>query len=134
MILNIQTSVPRFNRSYKVHFTSVDHLAEQPYSTYHISERFDGVFVSAMFSSGVSTDQLFDAEFCAQDLRSKISHTFTTGFMSDIEFTVGEGDKVKSYQSHRFILGINSAVFHAMFYGTLAEVGTKVCMKYYSTI
>ena len=85
-----------------------------------------------MFSSGISTDSLFDEQFCAQDLRSKISHTFTTGFMSDIEFIVGQEDKQKSYTAHRFILGINSAVFHAMFYGTLAEVGQKVCIFVYN--
>ena len=87
-----------------------------------------------MISSGVSTHDLFDEQFSAQDLRSKISHTFASGFMSDVDFVVGEGKKLKTYQAHRYILGINSAVFHAMFYGTLAEVGKKVSCSYSSRV
>lgn len=46
--------------------------------------------------------------------------------MSDVEFYVGQSGEQKSFKAHRYILGINSAVFHAMFYGSLAEAGDKV--------
>lgn len=46
--------------------------------------------------------------------------------MSDINFVVGESENQKIFHTHRYILAINSPVFHAMFYGNLAEVSTSV--------
>lgn len=79
----------------------------------------------AMPSNHSSLDDLFD-ESLHRDLRSRIRHTFTTGFMSDVNFVVGDYNKPKTFAAHRYILAINSPVFHAMFYGNLAEVGTKI--------
>jgi BTB/POZ domain-containing protein 3/6 len=47
------------------------------------------------------------------------SHMFDNPFMSDIKFTCE--DSAKSFYAHKYVLGTSSAVFHAMFYGDLAE-------------
>lgn len=48
--------------------------------------------------------------------------------MSDVNFVVGESkDDQKRFTAHRYILGINSPVFHAMFFGSLVlEVNSDV--------
>ena len=44
--------------------------------------------------------------------------------MSDIKFTCE--DSTKSFYAHKYVLGTSSAVFHAMFYGDLAETKAVV--------
>ncbi len=49
---------------------------------------------------------------------------FNNPFMSDIKFTCE--DSTKSFYAHKYVLGTSSAVFHAMFYGDLAETKAVV--------
>ena len=51
-------------------------------------------------------------------------HMFNNPFMSDIKFTCE--DSTKSFYAHKYVLGTSSAVFHAMFYGDLAETKAVV--------
>ena len=46
-------------------------------------------------------------------------HMFNNSDMSDISFTCEGSDKV--FYAHKYVLSTSSAVFHAMFYGDLAE-------------
>ena len=47
------------------------------------------------------------------------SHMFNNSDMSDISFTCEGSDNI--LYAHKYVLGTSSAVFHAMFYGDLAE-------------
>ena len=74
-----------------------------------------------------SADSLFDEQFGQRDLRSRIRHTFSTGIMSDVNFVVGEStENQKRFAAHRYILGVNSPVFYAMFFGSLIEANSDV--------
>ena len=46
-------------------------------------------------------------------------HMFNNPFMSDVAFSCEGSDK--KFFAHKYVLGTSSAVFHAMFYGKLAE-------------
>ena len=46
-------------------------------------------------------------------------HMFNNSDMSDISFTCEGSDTI--FYAHKYVLGTSSAVFHAMFYGDLAE-------------
>ncbi len=51
-------------------------------------------------------------------------HMFNNPFMSDIKFTGEESTKL--FYAHKYVLATSSAVFHAMFYGDLAETKAVV--------
>ncbi len=51
-------------------------------------------------------------------------HMFNNSDMSDISFTCEGSDK--TFYAHKYVLGTSSHVFHAMFYGGLAEKGSIV--------
>ena len=51
-------------------------------------------------------------------------HMFNNSDMSDISFTCEGSDKI--FYAHKYVLGTSSAVFHAMFYGDLAEKNSVV--------
>ena len=51
-------------------------------------------------------------------------HMFNNSDMSDISFTCEGSDKI--LYAHKYVLGTSSAVFHAMFYGDLAEKNSVV--------
>ena len=54
-------------------------------------------------------------------------HMFNNSDMSDISFTCEGSDKI--FYAHKYVLGTSSAVFHAMFYGDLAEKDSVVHLK-----
>ena len=54
-------------------------------------------------------------------------HMFNNSDMSDISFTCEGSDKI--FYAHKYVLGTSSAVFHAMFYGDLAEKNSVVHLK-----
>lgn len=78
--------------------------------------------------SSSTLNPLFDEQSGQRDLRNRIRYTFNSGFMSDVNFVVGDSDRKKTFTAHRYILGINSPVFYAMFYGNLAEVSSEICI------
>ena len=52
---------------------------------------------------------------------------FNNSDMSDISLTCEGSDKTrKTFYAHKYVLGTSSDVFHAMFYGGLAEKGSSV--------
>ncbi|CAB3984227.1 BTB POZ domain-containing 6-like [Paramuricea clavata] len=51
-------------------------------------------------------------------------HMFNNSDMSDISFACEGSDK--TFHAHKYVLGTSSAVFHAMFYGELAEKDSVV--------
>ena len=54
-------------------------------------------------------------------------HMFNNSDMSDISFTCEGSDKI--FYAHKYVLGSSSTVFHAMFYGDLAEKDSVVHLK-----
>ncbi len=51
-------------------------------------------------------------------------HMFNNSDMSDIRFTCEGSDKI--FYAHKYVLGTNSSVFRAMFYGGIAENGPAI--------
>ena len=51
-------------------------------------------------------------------------HMFNNSDMSDICFTCEGSDKI--FYAHKYVLGTNSSVFNAMFYGEMAENGPEI--------
>ncbi|XP_055348233.1 BTB/POZ domain-containing protein 6-like [Paramacrobiotus metropolitanus] len=55
-------------------------------------------------------------------LVSCIQQTLTSGAMSDVRFSVGrQFGAVKLFATHKYIMGLRSSVFYAMFYGSMPE-------------
>ncbi|XP_055350935.1 BTB/POZ domain-containing protein 6-B-like [Paramacrobiotus metropolitanus] len=53
-----------------------------------------------------------------------LKHILASGEMSDVLFTVGrQYGEVKTFPAHKFVLSLNSDVFHTMFNGALPESG-----------
>ena len=76
-----------------------------------------------------NNSQSTDWQSTKKTVLERSCHMFNNPFMSDIKFTY-EGSKKKFY-AHKYVLGTSSAVFHAMFYGELAE--TKVIVNFSDT-
>ena len=55
---------------------------------------------------------------------------FNNELLSDVKFVVpvstGESESKKVIPAHKFVLAISSPVFHAMFYGQMAETKTSI--------
>ena len=66
-----------------------------------------------------SNSQSADWQSTKKTVLERSCHMFNNPFMSDIKFTC-ESSK-KQFYAHKYVLGTSSAVFHAMFYGELAE-------------
>ena len=60
-----------------------------------------------------------DWQSTKKTVAERTRHMFNNSDMSDISFTCeGSG---KAFYAHKYVLGISSVVFHAMFYGDMAE-------------
>ena len=63
-------------------------------------------------------------------IRERCEAIFNKELLSDVKFVVRDsqgGSESKTIPAHKFVLAISSPVFHAMFYGKLAE--TKNCVE-----
>jgi hypothetical protein len=65
-----------------------------------------------------------DWQSTKKSVSERNSHMFNNSDMSDISFTWEGSDKI--LYAHKYVLGTSSAVFHAMFYGDLAEKNSVV--------
>ena len=68
--------------------------------------------------------QSIDWQTTKKSVSERNSHMFNNSDMSDISFTCDGSDKI--LYAHKYVLGTSSAVFHAMFYGDLAEKNSIV--------
>ncbi|XP_055347881.1 BTB/POZ domain-containing protein 1-like [Paramacrobiotus metropolitanus] len=65
----------------------------------------------------------------AAGLNGRIKQTLATGELSDVKFSVGRDfglGYVQVFPAHKYIVCIRSAVFQAMFYGSVPETGPQV--------
>ena len=74
-----------------------------------------------------STQPELDWQSLKKSVSERNRHMFNNSDMSDISFTCEGSDKI--IYAHKFVLGTSSAVFHAMFYGDLAEKNLVVHLK-----
>ena len=80
----------------------------------------------AMSSSDPTMD---DWQVNRETLRDRCAFLFNNDLMSDIVFAVPDSEdnrNVVRVASHKFVLGISSPVFYAMFYGNLAETSREI--------
>ena len=66
-----------------------------------------------------------------ETIRERNRYMFNNSLMSDIHFSVGMSDETdetrkQTVPAHKYVLGISSPVFYAMFYGSLAETEDTV--------
>uniref|UniRef100_A0A1A8RSY4 BTB (POZ) domain containing 3b n=1 Tax=Nothobranchius rachovii TaxID=451742 RepID=A0A1A8RSY4_9TELE len=54
-------------------------------------------------------------------IRERNSVMFNNELMADVHFVVGQPGRTQQLPGHRYVLAVGSSVFHAMFYGELAE-------------
>ena len=59
-------------------------------------------------------------------MRDRNAAMFDNSLMSDVSFRVGEGNGVRNFPAHKYVLATGSSVFFAMFYGGLADKVTDV--------
>ncbi|EDO32375.1 predicted protein, partial [Nematostella vectensis] len=69
-----------------------------------------------------------DWQLTKTSLNSRVAHTFNSPLMSDVAFVVEDPAKqdVVSIPAHKYILGVSSPVFFAMFYGQMSTSISKV--------
>ena len=74
-----------------------------------------------MSLSGASKDYWSATTRCT--IRERCKFMFNNKLLSDVKFVVRESgsESMKKIPAHKFLLAISSPVFHAMFYGELAE-------------
>ncbi|XP_068756004.1 BTB/POZ domain-containing protein 6-like [Montipora capricornis] len=60
-----------------------------------------------------------------RNIRERNRHMFNNELMSDVFFTVGKSEKMR-IPAHKYVMGISSPVFYAMFYGRMAEKGCEI--------
>ena len=65
------------------------------------------------------SEQEVDWQTTKKTVLERSRHMFNNSFMSDIAFSCEGSDK--KFFAHKYVLATSSAVFHAMFYGELAE-------------
>lgn len=51
---------------------------------------------------------------------------FNNEILSDVHFIVGRGESQERIPAHKFVLSVGSAVFDAMFNGTLANKADEI--------
>ena len=66
-----------------------------------------------------------------ETIRERNRYMFKNSLMSDVHFSVGTNDETpetreQTVPAHKYVLGISSPVFYAMFYGSLAETQDTV--------
>ena len=66
-----------------------------------------------------SVQCIVDWQSTTNSILERNCHMFNISDMSDISFTCDASDK--TFCAHKYVLATSSAVFHAMFYGSLAE-------------
>lgn len=59
-------------------------------------------------------------------MRERLAFLFNNEIMSDVKFIVGRGVSQQRIPAHKFILSIGSAVFNAMFNGSMATADTEI--------
>ncbi|CAB3993535.1 BTB POZ domain-containing 6-like [Paramuricea clavata] len=70
------------------------------------------------------SQQEVDWQSTKKTVLERSRHMFNNSFMSDVAFSCEGSDK--KFFAHKYVLGISSAVFYAMFYGKLAEKNSVV--------
>ena len=59
-------------------------------------------------------------------MRERLAFLFNNEIMSDVKFIVGRGVSQQRIPAHKFVLSIGSAVFNAMFNGSMATADTEI--------
>ena len=70
-----------------------------------------------------SDEEIWQTEM--RSIRERNQHMFNNELMSDVYFIVGKTEKMK-IPAHKYVMGIGSPVFYAMFYGRMAEKGCDI--------
>ncbi|XP_045184616.2 BTB/POZ domain-containing protein 2-like [Mercenaria mercenaria] len=84
-----------------------------------------------VFSTSTSLDTKSPPDVGWRDKKTAeqcLSHLCLSERLSDIRFTFSD-DKQVVFPAHKFVLSMRSAVFEAMFYGSLAEKGDTVLIE-----
>ena len=70
-----------------------------------------------------SDEEIWQTEM--RSIRERNQQMFNNGLMSDVYFIVGKSEKMK-IPARKYVMGIGSPVFYAMFYGRMAEKGCEI--------
>uniref|UniRef100_A0A8C9E6F9 BTB domain-containing protein n=1 Tax=Phocoena sinus TaxID=42100 RepID=A0A8C9E6F9_PHOSS len=61
-------------------------------------------------------------------IRERNAVMFRNDLMADVHFVVGPPGGTQRLPGHKYVLAVGSSVFHAMFYGELAEDKAEICI------
>ena len=89
--------------------------------------RFQSTICKFMLFKMATSQPEVDWQSTKTTVSERNRHMFNNSDMSDISFTCEGSDKI--FHAHKYVLGTSSAVFHAMFYGDLAEKDSVVRLK-----
>ncbi|KAL6466819.1 hypothetical protein MHYP_G00246230 [Metynnis hypsauchen] len=98
-------------------------------------KKMAGEFFSTKKSSSASTVQRYQQQNLNNNntiqccnwqglystIRERNAVMFNSELMADVHFEVGQPEETQRLPGHKYVLAVGSSVFHAMFYGELAE-------------
>ena len=65
--------------------------------------------------------QEYNWQASQSSVRERNAVMYNNPLMADVHFTVGVAPNIQKVPAHKYVLAIGSSVFHAMFYGGLAD-------------
>lgn len=75
---------------------------------------------------GVKFPPNYNWQATKTSVKERFSFMFNNEILADVHFIVGRGEAQERIPAHKFVLSVGSAVFDAMFNGTLATKGDEI--------
>ncbi|XP_078046856.1 BTB/POZ domain-containing protein 1 isoform X2 [Augochlora pura] len=113
-------------RSGESSFSNGDKPPTNAANTLHLEERSESNVAFENTSTNNQTTVAYNWQGTKATMRERIVFLFNNEILSDVSFIVGRGAQKQRIPAHKLVLSSGSAVFDAMFNGTLATTSSEI--------